>query len=301
MSSTRTLVTLLRPWIRRFTIIISAWWLRTSSKFTWEEVKTSTGKLGKWSTPKRVRIRPKYSALSLSRDRRIKMHQSINQSPHSAELPPPLFTSLPEVVDEPESSTTEESSLEGDCYEPFADYRSPILITQAFLNDLVRDLNLPKESAELLGSRLQNNNLLAPNTTYSWYRRREKVWCNIFLCRKHLYIVTMLLVFLKRWAVQCAYDPTEWRLFIDSCKASLKCVLLHNAKGYASIPIGHSVHLKETYQNMKMLLTKIKYDEHKWMVCGDLEVLSILFGQQGGYTKYPCFLCLWNSRAKNEH
>ena len=80
MSSTRTLVTLLRPWIRRFTIIISAWWLRTSSKFTWEEVKTSTGKLGKWSTPKRVRIRPKYSAPSLSRDRRIKMHQSINHS-----------------------------------------------------------------------------------------------------------------------------------------------------------------------------------------------------------------------------
>ena len=80
MSSTRTLVTLLRPWIRRFTMIISAWWLRTSSKFTWEEVKTSTGKLRKWSTPKRVRIRPKYSAPSLSRDRRIKMHQSINQS-----------------------------------------------------------------------------------------------------------------------------------------------------------------------------------------------------------------------------
>ena len=78
MSSTRTLVTLLRPWIRRLTIITSAWWLRTSSKFTWEEVKTSTGKLGKWSTPKRVRICPKYSARSLSRDRRIKMHQSIN-------------------------------------------------------------------------------------------------------------------------------------------------------------------------------------------------------------------------------
>ena len=39
ISSTRTLVTLLRPWIRRLTIIISAWWLRTSSKFTWEKVK----------------------------------------------------------------------------------------------------------------------------------------------------------------------------------------------------------------------------------------------------------------------
>ena len=27
LGSTRTLVTLLRPWIRRFTVIISAWWL----------------------------------------------------------------------------------------------------------------------------------------------------------------------------------------------------------------------------------------------------------------------------------
>ena len=29
----------LSSWIRRFTMIISARWLRTSSKFTWEEVK----------------------------------------------------------------------------------------------------------------------------------------------------------------------------------------------------------------------------------------------------------------------
>ena len=92
---------------------------------------------------------------------------AIRPIPHSADLPPPLFTSLPKLVDEPVSSTSEESFLENDCYEPLADNKSLILMTQAFLNDLVRDLNLPKESAELLGSRLQNNNLLAPNTTYS--------------------------------------------------------------------------------------------------------------------------------------
>ena len=27
----------------------------------------------------------------------------------------------------------------------------------------------------------------------------------------------------------------------------------------------------------------------------------MLWGQQGGYTKYLCFLCLWDSSAKNEH
>jgi len=59
--------------------------------------------------------------------------------------------------------------------------------------------------------------------------------------------------------------------------------------------------MKETYQNLKRLLQQIKYDEHQWIICGDLKVLSLLLGQQGGYTKYPCFLCEWNSRAKADH
>ena len=30
-------------------------------------------------------------------------------------------------------------------------------------------------------------------------------------------------------------------------------------------------------------------------------MLAFLLGQQGGYTKYSCFLCLWNSRADDQH
>jgi hypothetical protein len=37
------------------------------------------------------------------------------------------------------------------------------------------------------------------------------------------------------------------------------------------------------------------------MICGDLEVLSMLLEQQSGYTKYPCFFCEWDSRAKSQH
>ena len=55
-------------------------------------------------------------------------------------------------------------------------------------------------------------------------------------------------------AMGCVYDPTEWRLFIDSSKANLKCVLLHNGNRYASMPIGHSVHLKQTYEYMNITL-----------------------------------------------
>ena len=45
LGSTRTLATLLRPWIRRITMIISAWWLRTNSKFSGQEFKKSLGTL----------------------------------------------------------------------------------------------------------------------------------------------------------------------------------------------------------------------------------------------------------------
>ena len=68
-----------------------------------------------------------------------------------------------------------------------------------------------------------------------------------------------------------------------------------------SVPVGHSVHLKETHENMKILITKIKYFDHNWLICGDLKVLCMQLGQQDGYTKYLCFLCLWDNRAKTEH
>src|SRR5688572_20609964 len=69
----------------------------------------------------------------------------------------------------------------------------------------------------------------------------------------------------------------------------------------ASIPIAHSVNMKETYKSMGSILQKIKYNDHCWILCGDLKVISILLGQQSGYTIFPCFLCLSGSRAKAEH
>ena len=96
------------------------------------------------------------------------------------------------------------------------------------------------------------------------------------------------------------YGPVEWRLFIDSSKRSLKAVLLHNGNKYASIPVGHSVHLKECYENLELVLRKLCYSDHKWTLCGDLKVISMLLGQQSGYTKFPCFLCEWDSRDRKQ-
>jgi hypothetical protein len=85
------------------------------------------------------------------------------------------------------------------------------------------------------------------------------------------------------------YDASEWRLFIDSSKRSLKGVLLHSGNKYASVPVAHSIHLKETYESLEILLNKKKYKDHGWVICGDSKVLCMLLGQQPGCTKFPCF------------
>ena len=68
------------------------------------------------------------------------------------------------------------------------------------------------------------------------------------------------------------YEASQWRLFIDSSKRSLKGVLLHNGNECSSVPVAHSVVMKEEYTNMKILLDKLNYNEHRWLICGDLEL-----------------------------
>ena len=63
----------------------------------------------------------------------------------------------------------------------------------------------------------------------------------------------------------------------------------------------HSVKMSESYTNMQLLLKLLNYEHHSWLICGDLKVISLLLGQKSGYTRYPCFLCLWDSRADKHH
>ena len=99
-----------------------------------------------------------------------------------------------------------------------------------------------------------------------------------------------------------AHDPKEWRLFINSSSRSLKCVLLHNGNHYPSISNGHSIQMKEDYNNVKFVLEILTIpDSYNWPLCGDFKMIGFLKGLQGGYTKYFCFLCLWDSRAVTEH
>ena len=57
------------------------------------------------------------------------------------------------------------------------------------------------------------------------------------------------------------HNPLDWRLFIDSSNLSLKALLLHNGNSLPSIPVDHSVHNKESYENINFLMEAINYDK----------------------------------------
>ena len=53
-------------------------------------------------------------------------------------------------------------------------------------------------------------------------------------------------------------------------------VLLRNGKKYPSLPLAHSVHLKETYENVKTVLNVLKYNQYNWEVIGDFKIIAFL-------------------------
>ena len=50
-----------------------------------------------------------------------------------------------------------------------------------------------------------------------------------------------------------------------------------------------------------MVLHKLHYSEHNWAICINFKMINFLLGQQGGYTKHPCFLCYWDSHTTDQH
>ena len=102
---------------------------------------------------------------------------------------------------------------------------------------MIKDLNLSKESPELLASRLHDKSLFQPGTI------RDAKFVPIF--------------WQKGWAGALqrywrrSYLEIETYVPEDSSKISLKWVLRHITNVYGSIPIGHLTTFKENYDNIK--------------------------------------------------
>ena len=116
----------------------------------------------------------------------------------------------------------------------------PRPFNQEELNDLIRDLGLPKDGAEFLASRLKERNLLSKGTRVSLYRNRDESFRKYFTEEDDLVYCNDVHGLMNKLK-EDIYESHEWRLFIDSSKRSLKAVLLHNTNKYALIPVAHSV------------------------------------------------------------
>ena len=175
----------------------------------------------------------------------------------------------------------------------------PHWTTQEDLNDLARDLYLSKQQSELWLLGLNSGCLVQEDVRITSFRNRNKDLAFFFNIENKLCYCTNIPGLFT--SLGLPHNPSDWRLFIDSSKRRIKGVLLHNGNKYPSIPIAHSVHLKESYDNMELLLEAIKYSEYQWILCRDLKVNGLLMGMQAGFTKYCCFFCLWDSRAVSQH
>lgn len=170
---------------------------------------------------------------------------------------------------------------------------------------MIRDTSVLKKTAELIGSRLKEWNLVSEDFKITAARKRAKTNafneyfimhenCEIQLC----YCQNIDALFTE---IGHPHIPDEWRLFIDSSTSSLKVVLLHIGNIYPSVPIAYSTSMRETYENMKIILDAINYNQHKWKVCCDLKVVALLTGVKQGYSRHQCFLCVWEGRKKDLH
>lgn len=211
----------------------------------------------------------------------------------------PHLSEADELDSSSESDETVVYPLPKEVCEDESENKQPHFPNQNELNDLIREMGLTKFNAELLTSRLKQWNLLDKSCKITSHRRRHERFSQYFsVSNKLCYCHDVNGLFEE---IEIEHISNEWRLFIDSSSSSLKCVLLHNGNKYPSIPIGHSTHLKEEYDNVKFLLVCIQYEKYQWFVCGDFKIIGFLMGLQGGYTKHSCFICLWDSQADPKH
>ena len=154
---------------------------------------------------------------------------------HCDELPIPKPPEESDIMtwseSESEKSDDDAGDVGGDSDYDFV----PIFFSQDDLSDLIRDLDLSKQSTLLLGSRLKEKNLLQPGTHITYYLKREQEFTDFFSKQKSLVYCHNVKGLITKLGL--SYNREEWRLFIDSSTKSLKAVLLFNGNQCASIPL----------------------------------------------------------------
>ena len=190
-----------------------------------------------------------------------------------------------------------------DAYKPEED-NQPVPLTLAEFNELTRHINHSKKSAHMLDSRLKEKQLLAQGVLFYWYRDHERELWQFFTFQDKSSLVyrnniagLIKSIGFNRWIDQWAsIDATEWRFLLTYPAAISKQLF------YVMGIVFHQSLLGIQYKWKKLIIAWIIYclPLHKWLICGDLKVIGLVLGLQGGYSKFPCFLSHWDSRADDK-
>ena len=121
---------------------------------------------------------------------------------------------------------------------------SQVLILKNYLKEFMKEEL--KRNGKIM-SRMKQKNLLALGASFAFYRHREEEFTLFFAKSESLVYCTDVESLIGKLGVP--YDSKQWRLFIDSSRASLKAVLLHNNNILPSVPVAHSVQLSMSNMN----------------------------------------------------
>ena len=146
---------------------------------------------------------------------------------------------------EMQSSSSADEHSSGEYVEP-TDPESetkPIPFSQEALNDLRRDVYLTKEKSEFLASRLQERNLLEKEVKITQYRKCTGALLPLFTIKDNLCFCNDITELFEQ--LEILYDKTNWQLFIDTSKDSIKSFLLHNGNTLPSVPIAYNTTMKK--------------------------------------------------------
>ena len=227
---------------------------------------------------------------------------SIAPVPHSDQLSVPIPTRCQDPVSADES-TTDEDDITIDDYvlNSNLEETKPYYSNQKNLNNLIRGLGLTKSDAELLTSRLKQWNLLDDSVQITEQPKRHQSFFSFFTMQNAIcFCYTILVGFFTQLEFLVSQVNGVFSLTVHQ-RVSRQLVLLHNGNNYPSLPLPHSVYLKETYKNVKTVLNVLKYDQYHWGVFGELKMIAFLMRMREGFMKYPCYLCLWDSRDTKAH
>ncbi|CAH0555758.1 unnamed protein product [Brassicogethes aeneus] len=207
-------------------------------------------------------------------------------SPHGSQRAETIFTNPTNVAD-----------VE---WEPDFEDDGPQPLTQSEMDYIVARMGASQRNSEWLTSFLKSRKLTQQGVNATSYRKRQADFQTFYTVNDentfaYCHDIPGLI---NKLGME--YNANDWRLFIDGSVSSLKAVLLHITNKKPSIPIGFGINKKETYETLGAILNKIKYEEQKWKICCDLKVVNILQGviEKGGFPKYFCFLCYWDSRYR---